>query len=1158
MSLKFIYGRSGSGKSSFCIDDMKSKLIENSESQLFYIVPEQFSFQAEKNILNSIGEESNLNVHVLSFKRMAYRVMGEVGGITRKHMDSAGKCMLISHVLESVFDDLTVFKRASLKEGFINTVSDLISEFKRYALTPEVLTKTAEDMTEDTNLKDKLKDLSIIYGKFEDELHKNYIDSDDDLTVLSEKLEKSKMFDNAYVWIDEFTSFTPQQYKIIEKLLNKAKRVSITLTSDYGSDMDASDIFQFTKSTEDRIVKITGDNNISIDKPSVLYKRPFGRFKDSSELSFLEKNLFSYHYEKYKDIPKDIELFRAQNTYSEIESTARDIVRMCRDNGFRYKDIAVVTRNLDNYESIISAIFKEHDIPFFIDKKRDIDGNLIVVLITSAIEIINSNWSYEAVFKYLKTGLTNVSKEDVDVFENYVLAAGIKGIRKWIYEEQWTYMPDSFLKNNDMSKDESEFLNRINKIREIVVTHLKKLYLTTRGKKNAKEICTAIYEFLTEIGADKKVQDLIDEFRNSERQLLSSEYSQIWNTIMDLLDQTVEVMKDSVFTLSEFQKILSIGLRQHKMGLIPPSVDEVLVGSVERLKSHDICVLYIVGVNDGVFPLINNEEGILSDAERINLKNKGVELAKDTRTAAFEEQFLVYTTLTIPGKFLRLSYPMADYEGKTLRTSIIVSKIKSIFPKIKEQNDLFYNGADEEIKLIDSKVPAFNLLVNVLRKRIDGEENLPLWKDVYKWFSNSEYWRRRCKIAFDGASYSNQAKSISREKAQSLYGKDMTINVSRLEKYAQCPFAYYVQYGLKAKERKVFNLSYPDMGTFMHEVLDEFSEKLKDNKFEDDKLSDEFCVESIDEIADKKINEKNSYIFNSSPKYKYMTERLKRVLRRTSIIIADHIKRSAFKPVGFEMDFSKYGKYPPIVVELSSGEKVNLIGRIDRIDMLIKDDETYIRIIDYKSGNKIFKLSDVYYGLQVQLILYLDAILQNESKDMDKNVLPGAILYFKIDDPIIRSNENLDEDQLKLEIMKNFKMKGLLLDDPHVIKEMDKQMNGASYIIPASLKKDGNLGANSSTATKHQFELLREHVKNIVTRDCEKMLMGDISISPCKNKDLVPCEYCLFSSICSFDSSFDDNNYRMIFDRSDKEVFNMLSDKYDKEEGENHEDDMDQ
>ncbi len=1138
MSLRFIYGRAGSGKSSFCIKDIKKRIEENVNYPLIYLVPEQFSFQSEKNIITEIGERANLNVKVLNFKRMAFRVMNEVGGITNKRMNSSGKCMLINYILKEATSSLTVFRGAASEKGFVNTISDSISEFKRYNVTPEKLFKIAGDLEDNTNLKNKLLDMAFIYQRFEKLIEESYIDADDDLTILKDSLDNCNLYDNAEIWIDEFSSFTPQQLKVIEKLLKKARTINITLVGEKEDEVK-EEIFRFTKATENKLLRLAIDNNVSLEKAVDLNKRPFYRFSSSSELQFLEKNLYCFPYERYEKETSNVKLFRAQNSYSEIENTAREIIEMVRDKGLRFKDIAVVTRDLKSYENIISALFKEYDIPYFIDEKKEIESNLLVVLINSVIEILTKNWSYEAVFKYLKTGLIDIDRDDVDILENYVLATGIKGRNKWLSKNHWNYRVNSFFGDSEITSEEMELLNKVNSIRNYVREPLIKLYNKVKDKKEGEKFCKAVFEFLEDIALQNKVEKVVDEFKNTGNQNLANEYSHIWNVIMDLLDQTVEIMGSESLDLEQFLEILQIGFREQKMGLIPPSIDQVLVGSIERVKSHDVSHLYILGVNDSVFPAVNNDEGILNDLEREILKNKGMELAKDTREAAFEEQFLVYTTLTIPCNYLKISYPMADFEGKSLRPSIIVSRIKTIFPNIIEENDLMLEETDETImNLISTKTPTFNELIAVLRKRLDGIDDSLIWRDVYKWFSSNEEWKVKCQKAFSGAVYSNQVKAIKKEKVKKLYEYNSKMNVSRLERYVECPFSYYVQYGLKAKDRKIFKLSYPDIGTFLHKIIDEFSNKVKEDKLSWDELSPNWCENAIEAIVESNINSEGSYILKSSARYEYLTGRLKKVLTKTALVITNHIKTSGFKPIGYEIDFGNVDGYPPIVVELSSGEKINLIGRIDRIDMLIKDSNTYIRIIDYKSGNKIFKLSEVYYGLQVQLLLYLDAILSQ-----NKDNLPAAVLYFKIDNPLIKTNNDLTDEALEEEIMKKFKMKGLLIDDVEIIKEMDKEMDGNSYIIPARINKDGTLG-KSDAASIYQFELLRKHVKKIIAENCEKLISGDISISPCKNGDSIPCEYCSYSSICTFEEELLDNSYRQIYEKSDDEVWQLLNKEY--------------
>ena len=1141
MSLRLIYGRSGSGKSYFCLNDIKNKIEKEDSVELILLVPEQFSFQSQKNFLKIVGEGGAIKGQVLDFKRMAHRVFNEVGGITKKHMNSSGKSMLLYYILEQKKEQLKTFDLAAKQQGFVDTISNMISEFKRFNVTPQLLMDTVNNIENNEALKDKLLDISSIYYDFENMLHENYIDSDDDLTMITERIDKWQLLDGAEIWIDEFSTFTPQQYVIIEKLLKKCKRVNITLCADDSrSHVSDNDVFAVTASTEKKLIKLCQENNISIDKPVSLNKRPFCRFKDNEEIGFIEEQYYAFPYKTYSKPTDSISIYKAANTYGEVENTAREIVRLIRDEGVRYKDIAVVTRDLSRYENMTAAVFSEYGIPYFIDQKKDIDGNLIVVLITSVIEIFTRNWSYEAVFRYLKTGLAGISREDIDLLENYVMAAGIKGKKKWIQEEEWAVPLDRPYNSDTLSDRDMDILSRVNKIRREIVAPIERLYSRIRGKKAVKETCTAVYDFLCELNIPDTIEQWIAVFKDTGRQELAREYSQIWNIIMELLDQIVEVLGEEQLTLEQFVKIISIGFNEHKMGLIPPALDQVLVGSVDRLKSHDVTVLFILGVNDGIFPSATNDEGILTDHDRGVLNGLGMELAKDTKAQAFEEQYLVYTSLTLANGHLKISYPMADFEGKSLRPSIIISRLKTIFPRLKEGSDVLEATSEEEhLKLINAQTPTFNELISVIRKDKDGEEHLPIWKDVYRWYAVQDKWKDRCSSVFSGISYTNQVNMVNSEKIRKLYGEDANYSVSRFEKYVQCPFAYYVQYGLKARERKIFKLSAPDLGSFMHNVIDNFSKQVTEIEMDWKDVSKEWCADKVSDIVDDMIESKGASIFNSSPRYQYLTSRLKRVLTRTMMLITEQIKRGGFVPVAYEKEFRQGSNYPPIIVELPTGEKINIIGKIDRIDMLDKDGETYIRIVDYKSGSKEFKLSDVYFGLQIQLLLYLDAVLTNESEDLDKPMLPGGILYFKIDDPMIKNMRNLTDEQLEIEIMKSLKMKGLLLKDVDVIKEMDRDMEGNSYIIPARINKDGTLG-KSSAASGEQFEALKEHVRENLARCCQEMLKGDISIKPFKKKKETACDYCIYASVCQFDCDMKDNKYRIINDLSDEEVWCRL------------------
>nr|WP_207714906.1 helicase-exonuclease AddAB subunit AddB [Clostridium estertheticum] len=1181
--MRFIYGGAGRGKSTFCLDDIRHRQKEEIEKPLVLLVPEQFSFQAEKNLIKVVGSTGIKNVQVLSFNRLAYKVFSEVGGITLKPMDTSGKAMLIHSILQKNGEEFKVFKGAARQKGFVDNVASVITEFKKYGISIDDLNKVKEDLGANPLLIDKIIDLSLIYGEFDNILNINYVDPDDDLTRLCSRLDECSIFDGAEFWLDEFTGFTPQQYGVLEKLYKKAKRINITLplkSSEHSKFMEPSDAFYSIKFTEDKLLSLAQDSGTSIEVPIELQGNKECKFKDNVELSFLENNYFAFPYTPLVKKCENIKIFKALNGYSEVEYVARDILRICRDENIRFNKIAVITRDLPTYEKLVKAIFTEYNIPLFIDKKKDITSNPLIVLITGAIEIFTKNFSYEAMFRYLKTGLLDIEKQHIDILENFIIATGIKGKRKWteidLWQEKIDYYFRDYYNNDKASEDETEKVEStikiLNETRDKIIIPLLQFKEKLKGGGTVTKICTTLFEFLESINVYKTLEKWIEGFKAEGDQELVTEYSKIWNLVMELLDQMVEVIGKETLSLEDFVKVLSMGFSKHQMGLIPPALDGVTISSVERVKSHDIKALYIIGVNDGVFPKASKEEGIFTDSDRMILKEKGVELASDTKTEVFNEQYLIYATISIPSKYLNITYPIADYEGKTLRASIIITRFKALFKNLIEESNitLSNDGLHNKEKLSDvhevldrqvlrdfyqvcAKVPTFNDLIFALRRYLEEGNISPLWIAVYKWYQKDPLWREKSNTIFQGFDYKNEVKMLEKEKVKRLYGEKNYFSVSRIEKYEECPFAYFVQYGLKAKERKTFTFSSPDLGSFMHSVLDDFSKLVDKSEIKWADLDRNWCEENIGEIVEKEAEAGTSgYILNSTPRYKYFTERLKRVLKKTIYVIVEQMKNSGFEPFGYEVSFgNNEGDYPPIQVDLSTGETVNLVGRIDRVDKLINEGEEFYRIIDYKSGNKDFKLSDVYYGLQIQLLTYLDAMLRNEkalskesaisNESVDEPIFPAGILYFKIDDPVIKAKNNLDEEELEKAIMKALKMKGLLLADTKIIREMDRNIEGASLVVPASIKKNGELGSRSSVATKEQFDMLLNHVKENLIKTCEGMLSGEIDIKPYKKKDITPCSYCEYTAICQFDPTLKENTYKIIKDRKDKEIWELLS-----------------
>ena len=742
------------------------------------------------------------------------------------------------------------------------------------------------------------------------------------------------------------------------------------------------------------------------------------------------------------------------------------------------------------------------------------------------------NWSYESVFKYLKSGLVNIDSNEIDILENYVLANGIKGF-KWTNE----------LSISEEDNDEIDPIKVMIKVREPLI----KLHSRIRGNKSVKAICTAIYEFLIELDSFNRIEEWISEFDEYGMQSKVMEYQQVSEIVIDILDQAVDVIGEDLITINEFYKILNAGFQNREIGIIPVALDQVNIGGIGRIKGRNVKVLFIVGVNDGVLPAANKDEGILSDRDRDLLKENGIELSSSTRAKVFEEQYMVYTALTLASDYLMISYPMADFEGKSLRASIVIPRLKRIFPKLIEESDLFnLKEKSDKYSKVTAPIPTFNELILALRRNYENEDVEDYWKDVYCWYKDKEEFYNKSGNILEGLKYSNDGEVVAREKLKKLYSiKDgrLLFSVSRLENYAECPFSYFIKYGLKARDRKVYEFSAPDLGSFMHEILDEFTNKVKRERISWSELNSERCRNIVSDLIEKKLIEDGNSILNSSKKYKYFTNRFKRVIAKSVSVLAEQMRKGQFEIFSNEFQFGNLRDGAPIKLELPSGEEVYLTGRIDRIDSLDLHGNTYIRVIDYKSGSKKFDLNELYYGLQIQLLVYLDAILKNSEYILHTQAMPGAILYFKIDDPIIKSKSELQDEEIRKQVLDKLKMNGLLLKDAELVKAMDNDMETYSLVIPATFKKDGDFSSNSSVITEEQFNILREYVNFKMIELCEDMLSGKIRIEPCKNQRTSYCDYCDYSAICQFDTSIKDNKYKLVLKKDDKEIWNDMIEK---------------
>ena len=1114
MSLRFIYGENGTGKTTYCFNEIK-KLIGNNK-KVYIITPEQFSFTAENNLMKICGKRAVINAEVITFERMAYRVITEVGGVNNSQMTNAGKAMLLTNIIEKNKENLNFLGKTDKN---IDLSLRIITELKKNNITIDLLESNIKDI-EDNYLKLKLEDIKLLYTEFNKEISDKYLDDDDLLTIIKDKIKESAIFKDAYIYIDEFAGFTKQEYNIIEELLKIANQVNIIICTDSLNDSKflENDIFVENKKTVSKIKKIAENNSITILEEVKLSNKY--RYK-SEELKYLVENLYALGNKKYEKESKDIKLFLANNNYSEIEHVANNIIKLVRDEGYRYKDISIITKEIEEYSSLIKSIFSKYNIPVFIDEKKDLNQNILVKYIISILDIFYNNWSIDSIFNYLKTGFTNINNEDIFILENYCKKCGITGFKKFVNE--WSIVTES--------KEDIEYLNNI---RNQIVNPLLRFKEELGRNKTVKDITKSLYLFLEQNDVREILLDKINNFNELGKIDLANTYNTSWDLIIDLLDEIVQVLGNEKVSFENYSNLLKVGFNNSSLGKIPATLDEVIVGDVDRTRSGKKKVIFIIGINDGKFPSASKNEGFINDEERIILKENGIELAKTTKEQIYDENFNIYKAFGVAEEQLYLSYPASDNEGKGLRKSILINRVKKIFPQLEEESDIV-----ETKSYISSKDITFDLLLLNLRKYFDGEDIDLIWLEVYKIYSEDEEYREKLKRAIQGFYYSNIGENINKENLEILYGDTLKTSISKLESYKRCPFSYYLKYGLKLSDRMELKLEKLDTGTLMHDIIDDFFEILRNKNLSVKEIEDEQIDKIIEEILNSKLQLKKNYIFNTIPKYVVLTKRLKKVVIRAIKYVINTLKYSDFKVLGTEIEFGENKQYDPIKINLDNGKKVEIIGKIDRIDIAENKDGRYIRIIDYKSSVKNIDLNEVVAGIQIQLLTYLDAVSKKENADL------AGVLYFNLIEPVIKSkNKHLTEEQIEQEIRNNFKMNGLILGNVEVVKMMDNNLTtGNSNIIPAYIDKEGNVSkSKSSILEKEDFLALQNKVEKVIKQISEEIMSGDIAQKPIylyKNKRTA-CEFCSYKAICGFDSKFCNNSYNYIPNLPKNEILSKL------------------
>lgn len=1106
MALQFYFGPSGSGKSKRLHQDVLHMAAKDPDCNFLFLVPDQFTMQTQTDLVKESPGGGIMNIDVLSFGRLTHRIFEETGYGRKPVLDDTGKSLVLRKVASSVKEELPVLSGNLNKIGYIHEIKSAISEFKQYGLSVERVGELAEFSKSRGTLYYKLKDLKTLYQAFDTYVAERFITTEDTLALLSRAVYESKIMKNSVVIFDGFTGFTPIQYRLIAELMELSRMVIVSVTLGEGENpyriMGEQELFYLSKKTVRDLQKWAQKRNVRQAEDVYLGKGGLPRFRESRELAHLEKQLFRYPLKPYEESQKDsipaIQIREAMSPAGEVRGACILIKKLVLEQNYSYRDIAVVTGELETYGDFFEREAATYDIPVFIDRTRGILLNPFLEYIRSALRIVLQNFSYESVFHYLRSGLADFTMEETDLLENYILATGIKGRKKW---------GELFTRNAT---------EQINELRARLYGQMTPLL---QKQETASGYVKALYEFIVAGRIQEKLLIFEEQFRADGEEERAKEYAQIYRLVMELLNQIEGLLREEAMTLQEFADILDSGFAEIEVGTIPGGVDRVIVGDMERTRLNQVKVLLFLGVNDGNIPRNANKGGIISDIDREFLKDSDIELAPTPRQQMFTQRLYLYMNMTKPSERLYLSYARISSDGKTLRPSYLIDTVKALFPCAYQGN--LMEGKESVTERIMGKKDALPYVAEELRERAQGRAGGMTDEEFFSlcriYWEDSAF-RGQMEKLLQAAYEHYEHKPLGAMIARMVYGTVLENSVSRLERYAACAYAHFLQYGLNLKEREVFRLENTDLGNIYHEVLEVFSHRLKEHGYTWLDFPKEEGEQLLWEALENCSMQYGETILYSSARYQYMIERMYRILKRTIWALKEQLKSGKFLPEAFEMSFSRVENLDAVNITLSEEEKMKLRGRIDRLDTCEDEDHIYVKVIDYKSGNKKFDLAAVYYGLQLQLIVYMNVAAEMMKKSHpDKEVVPAALLYYHVNDPMIKSEEELSPEQVNDQLLKELRMNGLVNDSEEVIGLLDGSFATKSSIIPVERKSDGSLSARSSVVNRQDYEVISNYVNQKMHQFGTEILQGNIEVNPCEQGNTESCTYCTFREICAFD-----------------------------------------
>lgn len=1127
MSLRFCFGPSGSGKSHRIYEEIMQRAAEEPGRNFLIIVPDQFTMQTQKDLVMRSDRDGILNIDVLSFGRLSHRILEEVGTKEMPVLDDTGKSLVLQKVAADLKEQLPAMGSLLHKQGYIHEVKSAISEFMQYGISTQDMDKLITSAQKRGALAMKLKDLKTLYRGFQDYIRDHFITTEETLDVLRRSLSKSKILKGSVVVFDGFTGFTPIQNRLIQELMRVCAETIVTVTIGVGEDpykMDGEQkLFHLSKKTVADLEKLAAEAEVERGEDLFVKGGP-NRFAKAPALHYLEQNLFRYQYEPYAGEQQEIHMFEALSPREEVHQTALYIRHLIREQGMTYRDIAVVIGDLEGYASYVETEFGQLEIPCFLDRTRGIVLNPMIEYIKSALQLYIKDFSYDTVFHFLRSGMADISREEIDELENYVIRTGARGYRT--YSRLFTRRTEELQGNAEGSEQaEEKTMERLNRIRQQFMDAVEILHMGSQEK--AGDYVSHLYDFLEQNQVQQKLLNYQQQFEKEGDLSRAREYAQIYRLVMDLLDQVYELLGEEEISRQEFADILEAGFGEITVGTIPQNVDRIVVGDMERTRLKQVKVLFFLGVNDGNIPKNASKGGIISDMDREFLIESGTEMAPSPRQQMYIQRLYLYLNMTKPSEQLYLSYAKVNSEGKGIRPSYLIDTVRKLFPAMSVE----YPQNRSRLEQIEGRQEGARYLAEELREYVEGTLPEEERQDFYLMYRAYEADAAGRDLLTRAAFRRYRESGLSRIVARALYGQQLENSVSRLEAYAACACRHFLQYGLSLQEREEFGFEVSDMGTVYHAVLENFAGKLAESNLTWWDFTEDFAAKAVKESVEAYAATYGETVLYSSARNEYAITRMSRILTRTVLTLQKHLKQGSFQPDDYELSFRFAEDLDSIHVDLSEDEKMHLQGRIDRIDVSEDAEHVYVKVIDYKSGNRKFDLAALYYGLQLQLVVYMNAAMEMESrKHPDKEIVPAALLYYHIDDPTIETPVELTDEQINEQILAKLRMNGVVNSDPEVVERLDRYMQDKSVVIPVEKKKDGSFSARSGVLSREEMQLISSYVDAKIRSIGREILDGKIAANPYEKGNEEACTYCAYKKVCGFDGSIPGYEKRQLED----------------------------